>query len=401
MKLQFSHRGRQFFFITLTIEGRPPVLSRLAGEKGPPQLTALGAAARAVLLALHKVYPCATFSDHVIMPDHVHFLMIVNYDLAPTFNPLWVSFALMEAVEAAWARNGRGQAPEPPSPEAAAGLLRRTVERNRARAAEFKRLVRTGLSREEAAHRASSAAQAGCGGAVSLRFNQGPLPAIRAGCGGAAPVRSLPRFDRRAYIELSFDSRQLKAIRRYIRLNPARALWKARHPDRFRRFGNIRHAILDPARTWSAVGNLTLLGSPFLFPVRLTLRKTPAEHEPAIREIVVRAKRGEVPVGGGLARTRRRPAAHPLGLRRHATPAGTRPARRFRRRAPLPRQLPRDERPDCRSLRKGQASGLIISYSFSFPPVSVSCVAAPRHGHRRFRVSRQGESRGRISRPTG
>lgn len=376
MKLQFSHRGRQFFFITLTIEGRPPVLSRLAGEKGPPQLTALGAAARAVLLALHKVYPCATFSDHVIMPDHVHFLMIVNYDLAPTFNPLWVSFALMEAVEAAWARNGRGQAPEPPSPEAAAGLLRRTVERNRARAAEFERLVRTGLSREEAAHRASSAAQAGCGGAASLRFNQGPLPAIRAGCGGAAPVRSLPRFDRRAYIELSFDSRQLKAIRRYIRLNPARALWKARHPDRFRRFGNIRHAILDPARTWSAVGNLTLLGSPFLFPVRLTLRKTPAEHEPAIREIVVRAKRGEVPVGGWIS-----PGEAEALRRLRATPGA-----RFVR--ILPHGLPPRYDPSAEDSRELAAGRLLILSGFGdTPPLPALALRGDSAAAHRFRAN--------------
>lgn len=336
MKLQFSHRGRQFFFITLTIEGRPPVLSRLADEKGPPQLTALGAAVRAVLLALHKVYPCATFSDHVIMPDHIHFLMIVNYDLAPSFNPLWVSFALMEAVEAAWARNGRGQAPEPPSPEAAAKLLRQTVEQNRARAAKISRLMRTGLPREEAAHRAFSAAPAGCG--------------------GAAPVRSAPRFDRRAYIELSFDSRQLKAIRRYIRLNPARALWKAKHPDRFRRFGNIRHAILDPARQWSAVGNLTLLGSPFLFPVRLTLKETLAEHEAAIREIVARAARGEVPVSGWIS-----PGEAEALRRLKATPGA-----RFVRM--LPHGLPPRYDPSAEDSRELAADRLLILSGFGDTP---------------------------------
>ena len=121
------------------------------------------------------------------------------------------------------------------------------------------------------------------------------------GFGGAAPVRSGLRFNRRAYIELSFDSRQLKAIRRYIKLNPARAIWKRDHPDRFHRFGNIGHSILDPARHWSAIGNLTLLGSPFLFHVRLTLKKTVAEHEAAIAEIVARAERGEVPVSGFIS----------------------------------------------------------------------------------------------------
>ena len=48
------------------------------------------------------------------------------------------------------------------------------------------------------------------------------------GAGGFPPsVPPAPAlFERSPYIELSFDSRQLKAIRRYIRLNPARKLWR-------------------------------------------------------------------------------------------------------------------------------------------------------------------------------
>ena len=49
------------------------------------------------------------------------------------------------------------------------------------------------------------------------------------------------------------------------------------------------------------MGNLTLLGSPFLFHVRLTLKKSVAEHEEAIREIVEKAKHGWVPVSGFIS----------------------------------------------------------------------------------------------------
>ncbi|MCQ2391589.1 MAG: hypothetical protein MJ240_09210 [Kiritimatiellae bacterium] len=216
---------------------------------------------KSLLLALHAVYPCATLSDSVIMPDHIHFLLIVNYDLMPGFNPLWVVHRVMDATEQIWKE--RGQAPAPPE---AAALLRAAIQRGRDRAAEIKARM---MSQQ--------------------------------GCGGAAPVRSTLRFDRHAYIELSFDTRQLKAIRHYIRLNQARALWKLMHPDRFVRFVNIRHAVLDPARTWDAMGNLTLLGSPFLFHVRLTLKKSLAEHEAAICEIVEKAKRGMVPVSGFIS----------------------------------------------------------------------------------------------------
>ena len=124
--------------------------------------------------------------------------------------------------------------------------------------------------------------------------------ALPAGARGRQPP-SFAIWDRSFWLDLSFSSRQLKAIRRYIRLNPARALWKMRHPDRFQRHAVIRHPILAANRTWDAIGNLTLLGSPLLFPVRLTRKKTPEEHAAAIEEIVEKARRGMIPVSGFLS----------------------------------------------------------------------------------------------------
>lgn len=43
------------------------------------------------------------------------------------------------------------------------------------------------------------------------------------------------------------------------------------------------------------------MGSPFLFHVRLTLKKTVAAHEAAIDEIVEKAKKGWVPVSGFIS----------------------------------------------------------------------------------------------------
>ena len=156
MKMAFSHRGRQFFFVTLTLEGRPAALSRLVDAASEPALLPPGEIALAILRAIHSVCPCATLSNRVIMPDHIHFLLIVNYDLAPTFNPLWFSFVLVEAIEAAWAAaeragvaNGRGHAPAPPTSESTAlnwplvespeAILAATVARARARAAAYQR----------------------------------------------------------------------------------------------------------------------------------------------------------------------------------------------------------------------------------------------------------------------
>ena len=45
--------------------------------------------------------------------------------------------------------------------------------------------------------------------------------------------------------------RMLAAVRTYIKMNPARKVWKEGHPDRFVRHSGVRHAVLDPggART--------------------------------------------------------------------------------------------------------------------------------------------------------
>ena len=203
MKLQFHHAGRQFFFITIAIERQsagknsptqqefggaapvpslaPAALSRLVDERSRPALLPCGEIVKALLVAMHRCFPCATISDFVIMPDHVHFLLIVDYSQDPTFSPLWATHRLMDAAEILW------------------------------------------------------------------------------------------------------------------------ALWKARHPDRFIRFANIRHPVLDPARRWDAMGNLTLLASPFLHHVRLTMRKTVAEHAAEIDSIMERAVRGLVPVSGFIS----------------------------------------------------------------------------------------------------
>jgi len=355
MKLQFRHQGRQFFFVTLTLEGRPQALSRLVDAATAPELTPAGETALAVMLALHAVFPCATLSNRVIMPDHIHFLLIANYELMPTFNPLWVSFMIMEAIEAGWALKKRGQAPEPPLDPVA--LLRETVARGRLEAAEINRLMAQGLSRPEAL---AALHQQGRGGLpVQGRGGlpvqgRGGLPVQ--GRGGAAPVRSALRFDRRAYIELSFDSRQLKAIRHYMKLNPARALWKRAHPDRFIRFANIRHAILDPACHWSAMGNLTLLGSPFLLHARLTLKKTLIEHEPVLAEFVEKAKHGWVIVSGFIS-----PGEVALLQRLKATPNA-----RFIKLMPC--SLPPRYDPSAEDSRELAADRLLILSGFTNTP---------------------------------
>ena len=337
MKLEYAKRGLQFFFVTLVVAERRQVLSSIAELEASGQVAAAGRAARPALLplgeivaaalrAIHRVWPVVTISDYVVMPDHLHFLLIVDYNRDQGIAPLFIAHRLADAVERAQAlveeRNGRGSAPNPgrashpgedPDPGRAAGAL-----------AERRVEFMAGLLREAAAA-ACEAAPGELKVERGLRFGE-----RRGGAGARAPVRSVV-FARDCYIELSFDSRQLKAVRRYIKLNPARAIWKARHPDLFicyRAIKSERFAAFAPRR-FDAIGALPILGSPFLFHVRLTLKKTVAEHEAAIQEIVEKARHGMVPVSGfispgeeeALRRLKAEPSARFVKLLPHALPA--------------------------------------------------------------------------------
>jgi hypothetical protein len=315
MKLEVHKNGTKLFFITFAVKGRWPILSRLVDEKSRPELLPLGELVKAAIRALHLVRAAIGTSDYVIMPDHVHFIMVVDYLRDRIASPLWLVHRLMDAVEmavaAGWGEPTGTCGPRTPAGASAqasgnagtsacalvGGLKLPTPEIMatylRAACDEADRLAGYGASPW-----GSSALPSGNGAAIG-------------GAGASAPVGSPPMlFERSPYIELAFDPRQLKAARRYIRLNPARALWKQRHPDRFQRLILPWHKVMrQPAgapppaapATFHAMGNALLLASPFLFHVRLTLKKSVAEHEAAIAEIIEKARHGHIPVSGFIS----------------------------------------------------------------------------------------------------
>lgn len=298
MRMRFRKEGKQFFFFTFCVEGRRAVLSKICKGRGTaspaPPLPPPGARGRSPrplqgggnaeawveptpagmrvlewLRDVHTRNPALVASDRVVMPDHVHFVLIADFGREPGFQPLRFAHAFMEETE---------QAEEGSDPR--------------------------------------------------LFWE--------------------PDF----WVALSFSDRQLSAIRRYIRHNPLRAVWKAEHPDRFARHARVRHPVLDRSLQWSACGELTLLGSPFLFPVRLTRRRSVESQEESISEAVERARLGMVPVCGFISPTER-----DLQRRLRAEPR----ARWIRM---VPHGLPPRYKPSAADARAFAAGRMLVLSSF-------------------------------------
>ena len=279
MKLHFSHNGKQFFFATFSVSERRKLLSRIVEGQKYPKLTAFGELVQATLLAVHEVWPSAGISDFSIMPDHVHVLLILDYGRGQRSSPFFMSHCVMDAVEAAVAQNGNEM-------HAALALCEQekpSREQRNALSIMMAKLLRAAIQ----------AFFAKCNG---IRMDGAPPRTPLHHNAGHSVL-----WNRSCYIELSFNSAQLHAIRRYIRLNPARAIWKAKNPDMFLRHRGIRARVLNEARQWDAMGELTLLASPFLFHVRLTMKKTAEEHREAIDEIIEKARHGMIPVSGFIS----------------------------------------------------------------------------------------------------
>ena len=297
MKLNFNHRGVKLFFITFAVAGRAKVLSRLVDEKSRPELTSLGEAVKALWRHLHGLYPWLGTSDYVIMPDHVHLLLIVDFDRCPKFNPLVFIHWFMTQSER-WVNAILGDSAPAPPPG-----VKELVDLPDFVYCPCDFMYPRGPNGEEHWAAASNGQRRGAPVAQGVR-----------GCP--------PKFawEDGFWLDLPMSPAQLKSIRRYIRLNPARALWKARHPDCFIRRAVPREKLVAEGEglppVFYAIGDLTILGSPFLFHVRLTLKKTVEEHREAIDEIVEKARRGMIPVSGfispGEKEALRRLKAEPL-----------------------------------------------------------------------------------------
>ncbi|MDE7160679.1 MAG: hypothetical protein K2O24_07560 [Muribaculaceae bacterium] len=95
------------------------------------------------------------------------------------------------------------------------------------------------------------------------------------------------------------DAGQLNRAFRYIEDNPRRMIIKNRNPDLFRKFLNLR----IKGRIYSAYGNIFLLRSIWLLPVRIHRKWSQQESENYFRQCEESFKAGAVPISPAIHRS--------------------------------------------------------------------------------------------------
>ncbi len=84
----YDYSSAGAYFVTICTQNRSCVLSRIVGRGLAPaetsaiEYTTFGKIADKQLLLLEDRYPCLAVDQYVIMPNHIHIIMILNGDTA-------------------------------------------------------------------------------------------------------------------------------------------------------------------------------------------------------------------------------------------------------------------------------------------------------------------------------
>ena len=267
-------KGICVYHITLTVPSREPLLGRLVIPDGDPsqarvERTALGNAVVDELYVMCQHYPAIRIFQFCLMPDHLHAVIRVTkvmdtsirsvirgywqgvkklgraHTLAVSGGPLAASSGPLAASSGPSAASGGPLAVAHEGPSAASGGPLAVAHEG-----------------SLAASNEGSSAVSGGPLAVAPEFNSGTINEGKA-AGNAASESTAPKeghwafpiFTERPFIRPLSRRGQLKAMMRYVQMNPQRLATKRLMPGFFR----VQKGIEIAGRSYDGVGNVALL----------------------------------------------------------------------------------------------------------------------------------------------
>lgn len=333
--LQRSHhhdyREPCIYMLTVTVEGRRPVLGHLAGDidTAHVELTPLGEDVRHELYALCDRYPQLKLLQYQIMPDHVHVIIQATERLPKPIGSLFSSWKI--ACGHAYGRQDAGTtagATTAGGTTAGASALARdeadakkeaytktttertqaTTERTRAttertRATTERTQATTERTQTTTAENTQTAA---VDSQTATRITEDTLAATAigalSGVAALAPQKGSPF--RRLFSE-GYNDRilqgpdQLRRMIDYVRDNPRRLLLKRANSPYF----TIHRGINVAGHSFDAIGNLALLHHAPLLAVHCRRHWTAAEQTAYADRCIETATQGTTLIGAFISKT--------------------------------------------------------------------------------------------------
>lgn len=248
------------YMITIAIEGRKPLLGRLAGdtpEEAHVELSAFGERTKACWMAIPRYYPQIEVVKVCIMPDHIHGILYVHERIKKHLGHVIWGFK--------------------------AGCRKAARELGILPAVTAEIPQSTGQTQQNTAHSVKYTA-------VSPQFIAQPTP--------QPPPQPSPKpsgYDRHHGLiwEENYNDRILRGRGQYERMkaylddNPRRLLIKRLHPEYFTHLGTITAAGIP----MQAMGNRFLLDNPVKIQIQCSRRMTAKEIEHYKETILAKAQK--------------------------------------------------------------------------------------------------------------
>ena len=247
-------KGICVYHITLTVPSREPLLGRLVIPDGDPsqarvERTALGNAVVDELYVMCQHYPAIRIFQFCLMPDHLHAVIrvtrVMDTSIRSVIRGYWQGVKKLGRAHTL-AASGGALAVSHDGPSAASGGP----------------LAASHDGPLAAAHGNPSAAAHEGPLAVAPEFNSGTINEGKA-AGNAAAESTAPKegywafpiFTERPFIRPLSRRGQLRAMMRYVQMNPQRLATKRLMPGFFR----VQKGIEIAGRSYDGVGNVALL----------------------------------------------------------------------------------------------------------------------------------------------
>lgn len=263
--ITWDYRQRGIYMITLTVDGRFPVLGCLSGGESAATVvpTPVGEMVAACWLEIPTRYPGVTLMEYQVMPDHFHGIVFVREPQAKPLGAMIGAFKSHSSslFKAAHAARGTAQKPAPCS--------------------------------------------AGCDSLA-------PSVPFLAACGAETGAPVLPALWSPGFQDtILFRKGQLANMRAYILDNPRRLAVKRAHPELFR----IVRDLPCCSTRFAAIGNHFLLEYPVKRQIQCSRSLPPGDLETQEAELLASARHGAVLVSPCISAGEKRIARSALAAR--------------------------------------------------------------------------------------